>query len=279
MPSSSLIVPEKPRTPPSPTWRWPPRPARLRPEPRRAASAWPSTISCSGSKKNSETRPSFPDPRYSDGRSRDQGTREPGNHANQGTGDPGARRNLSSRAKHTKPVSVAPFYVATSGADIGVGLGAGTYHHGRPRARRRRVPRWVVMGVAAVGAVTLIVIFGSTFLQLYRLEREAARLEQLQRDLEVQNTQLREEIKLLHTPQYIEKLAREQLGLVKPGEIALLLIQSPTDPSPRRPVSNGTERRPAQDGAGRQPPPTRPGWAGRVWNALRSLFDYLTLSA
>ena len=154
-----------------------------------------------------------------------------------------------------------------------MGLGAGTYHHGRPRARRRRVPRWVVMGVAAVGAVTLIVIFSSTFLQLYRLEREAARLEQLQRDLEVQNAQLREEIKLLHTPQYIEKLAREQLGLVKPGEIALLLIQSPTDPSPRRPVSNGTERRPAQDGAGRQPPPTRPGWAGRVWNALRSLFD------
>ena len=70
------------------------------------------------------------------------------------------------------------------------------------------------MGVAAVGAVTLIVIFSSTFLQLYRLEREAARLEQLQRDLEVQNAQLREEIKLLHTPQYIEKLAREQLGLV-----------------------------------------------------------------
>src|SRR5207247_2391250 len=136
MPPSSLIVPEKPRTPPSPTWRWPPRPARLRPEPRRAASAWPSTISCSGSKKSSETRPSFPDPRYSDGRSRDQGTREPGNHANQGTGDPGARRNLSSRAKHTKPVSVAPFYVATSGADIGVGLGAGTYHPGRPRGPR-----------------------------------------------------------------------------------------------------------------------------------------------
>ena len=81
------------------------------------------------------------------------------------------------------------------------------------------------MGVAAVGAVTLIVIFSSTFLQLYRLEREAARLEQLQRDLEVQNAQLREEIKLLHTPQYIEQLAREQLGLVKPGEIALLLIQ------------------------------------------------------
>src|SRR5437667_9507948 len=107
MPSSSLIVPEKPRTPPSPTWRWPPRPARLRPEPRRAASAWPSTISCSGSKKSSETRPSFPDPRYSDGRSRDQGTREPGNHANQGTGDQGpggtfhhARNILSLLASH-----------------------------------------------------------------------------------------------------------------------------------------------------------------------------------
>src|SRR5437867_3572114 len=124
------------------------------------------------------------------------------------------------------------------------------------------------MGVAAVGAVTLTVVFSSTFLQLYRLEREAARLEQLQRDLEVQNAQLREEIKLLHTPQYIEKLAREQLGLVKPGEIALLLIQSPTDPSPRRPPSNGTDTPSPQAGAGRQPPPTRPGWVGGVCKVL-----------
>src|SRR2546426_2156071 len=89
MPPSSPTVQEKLRIPPSPTWRWPPGPARSRPEPRRAASAWPSTTSCSGSKKSSETRPSFPDPRYSDVLSRDQGTKEPGNHVNQGTGDQG----------------------------------------------------------------------------------------------------------------------------------------------------------------------------------------------
>lgn len=108
-----------------------------------------------------------------------------------------------------------------------------------------------------------MVVFGSTFLQVYRLEREAARLEQLKRNLEVQNAQLRDEIKLLHTPQYIEKLAREQLGLVKPGEIALLLVQAPTDRSSTRPVP---------EGAGR-PPEAHQGWASRVWNVIRRLFD------
>lgn len=98
-------------------------------------------------------------------------------------------------------------------------------------------------------------VFGTTFLQVYRLEREAARLEQLRGDLEEQNALLREEMKLLHTPQYVEKLAREQLGLVKPGEISLLIVQAPADPPP-----------PRQD----QP---RPDPAGRFWQFLDRLFS------
>lgn len=189
---------------------------------------------------------------------------------------------VKSRAiEHTIPALVAPFYVAAFGADIVVGLGAVTYHRGRSRVRGRRVPRWAVVAVAAVAAVTLVVVFGSTLLQVYRLEREAARLEQLKRDLEVQNAQLREEIRLLHTPQYIEKLAREQLGLVKPGEIALLIVPAPTDSSRQRPLSGDRDKRLAPDGAGQRPAPydagrhpseARAGWASRVWDAFRSLF-------
>lgn len=135
-----------------------------------------------------------------------------------------------------------------------MGLGAAPFYRGRTRAQKRRVPRWVVVGTTATVLAILTVVFGSTFVQVYRLEREAARMEQLKRDLEEQNAQLREEIKLLHTPQYIEKLAREQLGLVKPGEIALLIVQTPPDPVPPR------------------PPHPRSGWTGRLWNALRRLF-------
>ena len=162
-----------------------------------------------------------------------------------------------------------------------MGLGAVTYHRGRSRGRGRRVPRWAVIGATAVAGVALVVVFGTTFLQVYRLDREAARLEQRKRDLEAQNAQLRDEIRLLHTPQYIEKLAREQLGLVKPGEIALLIVQPPTGSSVRRPTSDDRGIRTTPDGvgersapydAGQRPPASRLGWARRVWDAFRSLF-------
>jgi len=44
--------------------------------------------------------------------------------------------------------------------------------------------------------------------------------------------QLREEIRLLHTPAYIERQAREQLGLVRPGEIAVILVRPTPAPAP-----------------------------------------------
>jgi hypothetical protein len=46
---------------------------------------------------------------------------------------------------------------------------------------------------------------------------------------------------LLNSPEYIERLAREQLGLVKPGEIAIILVQPTPAPSPAG--GRGTDRR------------------------------------
>ncbi len=139
-------------------------------------------------------------------------------------------------------------------------LGATAYHRARTR-ERSRIPRWMFVLAAGVAAVTLIGAFGSTFLQVYRLEREASRLAQLQRDLQEQNAQLRAEIKALHTPEYVEKLAREQLGLVKPGEIAFLIVQTPAPAPPA-----------TADGPGQSPSPSPPGWFPRFWDAVRHLF-------
>jgi len=125
-------------------------------------------------------------------------------------------------------------------------------NRGHPPNRRLSRPA-VALIVLVVGGAA-VQVFGSSFLTVYRLDREAARLEALKRDLQEQNAILREEIKLLHTPQYVEKLAREQLGLVKPGEISLLIVQAPADPLP-----------PRQD----QP---RPGPAGWFWEFLGRLF-------
>lgn len=121
--------------------------------------------------------------------------------------------------------------------------------HGRPP--NRLSPPAVVLIVLVIGGAAAQV-FGSRLLEVYRLDREAARLEALKRDFQEQNAILREEIKLLATPQYIEKLAREQLGLVKPGEVAILIVQP-------RPHSPATPARRQQDS--RSP-------VGRLWRSL-----------
>ena len=143
-----------------------------------------------------------------------------------------------------------------------MGLGAPAYYRGRLRPRLR-VPRWMVLAAASVIGVSLLGAFGSTLLQVYRLEREAAQLAQHQRDLEEQNAQLRAEIQALHTPEYVEKLAREQLGLVKPGEIAFLIVQTPADTPPGRTLPQDTRERPT---------PARPDWLSRLRDAVRHLF-------
>jgi len=124
----------------------------------------------------------------------------------------------------------------------------------RPRARRTpRIPRSLIVGTCLAAAVAASYVFAVSVLQGYRLNREAARLEALRRGLQEQNAILREEMKLLQTPGYIEKLAREQLGLVRPGEVAILIVRPPAPPP--------------------QPPParlqkdTRPLWQ-RIWSAL-----------
>lgn len=126
-------------------------------------------------------------------------------------------------------------------------------YSGRHGLIPRRIPRWI-LSLAVLGLLGAVVFaFGTSFLQVYRLKREAARLVQLKQDLIEQNAQLREEIKLLHTPGYIERIAREQLGLVKPGEIALLIVR------PRAQTRMAAPRGPSRA------IPDRPSRAVRVW--------------
>src|SRR3970282_1624490 len=95
-----------------------------------------------------------------------------------------------------------------------------------PASRQTRLPRWVVPLVVLSVLALLLNAFGSSYLTTYRLRREAVRLDGEVQALRRNNAQLREEIRRLHTPEYIERLAREQLGLVKPGEIPVILIRS-----------------------------------------------------
>lgn len=87
----------------------------------------------------------------------------------------------------------------------------------RPRVRIR-------LGSIFILCFTLAVV-GSSGWELWKLrvqvEGQLDSLNQKRATLLQQKKQLNEEIVKLNTPSYIEQLAREQLGLVKDGEIAV----------------------------------------------------------
>ena len=113
------------------------------------------------------------------------------------------------------------------------------------RSRRDRPPRWgslaARLSVLAVAAVVgwSVLAFGLQYLRTYTLAREAASLERHRRDLLVQNGVLLAEIRRLRTDdQYIEQLARQQLGMLRPGEIELVIVNA-------APTKRHSERDPA----------------------------------
>ena len=84
------------------------------------------------------------------------------------------------------------------------------------RRRTRLTPGAVVLAVTI--AVLLCVM--SVPLRTYLSQR--AQLDRLQLQSQVlqqQNSKLRERVAQLHDPSYLQRLARECLGMVKPGEI------------------------------------------------------------
>ena len=88
----------------------------------------------------------------------------------------------------------------------------------RPRARFR------IRLVLVMSILVLAMVLSSGW-KLWRLHvkvsDQLAQLNQEKTLLLQQEKNLRDEIEQLNTPSYIEKLAREQLGLVKKGEILI----------------------------------------------------------
>jgi cell division protein FtsB len=71
----------------------------------------------------------------------------------------------------------------------------------------------ILIGVASAGVVR----------QYLAQRAEIARLEQEIRSIEADRARLEEEVDRLHDPAYLERLARECLGMVKPGEIRFVV--------------------------------------------------------
>jgi cell division protein FtsL len=81
----------------------------------------------------------------------------------------------------------------------------------------------VVLLVICVGYV--IYTFADQEKHLATLRREAETLRAKEATLKAETERLKQERQLLQTDAYIEKVAREDLGLVKPGETPYIMGQ------------------------------------------------------
>lgn len=92
------------------------------------------------------------------------------------------------------------------------------------RAERRRVRLSPRAGILALVVVALV-LYLSIPLRTYLAQRAALdRLERQTALLQEQNDRLQQEIEQLHDPRYLERVARECLGMVKPGEVAFVVV-------------------------------------------------------
>ena len=101
---------------------------------------------------------------------------------------------------------------------------------------RRQRDLWQSLGI---GMLLVLVLLFSAW-QHFELLRHGYKLEQMQRDRAAENDinrHLRLEMETLRSPQRIEKLAIERLGMVSPGDAEAVVLERVTPPeAPARSV-------------------------------------------
>ena len=116
----------------------------------------------------------------------------------------------------------------------------------------RRVVSLVVVGAALVVFLVAGVFPTRTYL---RQRDEIASAEDKVAVLSTENAKLAARVERLHTDSEVERLAREQYNLVRPGEEAYAIL-----PGPEEAETGHRETAPA--------PPAEPSLAGKVWDTI-----------
>jgi cell division protein FtsB len=100
--------------------------------------------------------------------------------------------------------------------------------------RARRVRLTARASVLAVVAMIVLTLSVAPLRTLLDQRSELSTLEQQTKDLAFDNAVLKARIAELNDPAYLERLARECLGMVKPGETAFVVIpRKGPPPSPQ----------------------------------------------
>jgi cell division protein FtsB len=92
---------------------------------------------------------------------------------------------------------------------------------------RTKVIRRIWAGAAAAVLVAVLALFVFPTRTYLDQRHELAVVSQRMRVLDAQNAQLSQQVDKLHTDAEIERIAREQYHLVKPGEKAFAVLPAP----------------------------------------------------
>ncbi len=120
---------------------------------------------------------------------------------------------------------------------------------------------------SSVLALTLIVLGVMAVTPARQLYDQHRQINEAQRQLErlsAQNAKLQGWLDRLNDPDHLERLAREQLGFVRPGEVSYLVV--PPDPPPAPPA-------PEAPPASARPRPQPKPWHARPWERVRALLN------
>jgi cell division protein FtsL len=93
----------------------------------------------------------------------------------------------------------------------------------KPIRKRKRLKWTAMLVLICLGYVAYT--FANQERQLSNMRHEAESLRAREATLKAENERLRQEQSLLQSDAYIEKVAREDLGLVKPGETPYIMGQ------------------------------------------------------
>ena len=125
------------------------------------------------------------------------------------------------------------------------------YEHSRFADRKKRtasIKKYV--GLVLLAGVVLVLVYVFLFgdygvYRIWKQRQEIAQLERRIEELRLQKEELDRQIHFLKSdPQYIEKIAREEYGLVKEGEILYKMVPSPDkDERGKTEAKNGSARK------------------------------------
>ncbi|MBS3887538.1 MAG: septum formation initiator family protein [Firmicutes bacterium] len=92
-----------------------------------------------------------------------------------------------------------------------------------PEARRRSpAGNKLVKGLIIVLILYFVFLFATQSIRLLQMRRTLSSIEAEIQAVRLQNEEMLREIEQLHSPAYLEKMAREELGMVRSGELLFL---------------------------------------------------------